>query len=153
MTKQGKKKVTSLSEYFGEIAMLQTSLIRNGADKNEELLFRGHSDSTYTLLPALGRNRSSTCSISILNEERNMIESAKNGKTAQRQAAIQTRKQIIQRNSAGGYRSSSNYKFALNSNKSRIDRLTKNLKIEAISEVLISTYITLDITVYQSLIG
>ena len=77
---------------------------------------------------------------------------AQYGKTAQRQAAIQTRKQIIQRNSAGGYRSSSNYKFALNSNKSRIDRLTKNLKIEAISEVLISTYITLDITVYQSLL-
>ena len=78
MTKQGKKKATSLSEYFGEIAMLQASLIRNGADKNEELLFRGHSDSTYTLLPAIGRNRSSTCSISIFNEERNMIESAKN---------------------------------------------------------------------------
>ena len=81
-----------------------------------------------------------------------IIGGAQYGKTAQRQAAIQTRKQIIQRNSAGGYRSSSNYKFALNSNKLRIDRLTKILKIEAISEVLISTYITLDITVYQSLL-
>jgi len=70
-------KVTSLSEYFDAVAALDTTLIRNGAEKNEELLFRGHSDIKYELLPSLGRNRSGACSITIFNEERNLIEMAK----------------------------------------------------------------------------
>ena len=52
-------------------------LWRNGADYNEVLLFRGHSDKDYELLPGIGRNRAFNCDISILNEERNLIEMAK----------------------------------------------------------------------------
>ena len=70
-------KVTSLSEYIDAVAALDATLIRNGAEKNEELLFRGHSDIEYELLPSLGRNRSGACSITIFNEERNLIEMAK----------------------------------------------------------------------------
>ena len=69
--------ISSLSEYVDAVSSLNSALIRNGAEKNEELLFRGHSDCAYKLLPSLGRNRSGACSITIFNEERNLIETAK----------------------------------------------------------------------------
>ena len=41
------------------------------------MCFRGHSDKEYRLLPSLARGRKFACDVSILNEERNMIEEAK----------------------------------------------------------------------------
>lgn len=77
-TEKAQKTVHSISEFIDEISTINTTLIRNGANKNEILLFRGHSDIKYELMPYIGRNRRSLCAITIFNEERNLIETAKN---------------------------------------------------------------------------
>ncbi|MCI8376262.1 MAG: FRG domain-containing protein [Lachnospiraceae bacterium] len=41
------------------------------------LAFRGQEDKDYELIPAIGRERECSCDISILNQERNLIEMAK----------------------------------------------------------------------------
>lgn len=69
--------INSVSEYVSAINKINSTLIRNGAEKNEMLLFRGQSDKAYSLMPSLGRGRSMACQISIFNEERNLIEMAK----------------------------------------------------------------------------
>lgn len=71
------KRVNTLSEFVKEICELDRILIRNGADRNEILLFRGQSDIAFELMPSLGRNRKFACDISIFNEERNLIEMVK----------------------------------------------------------------------------
>ena len=71
-------KISSVAEFINEISRIDATLIRNGANRNEVLLFRGHSDAKYKLIPYIGRNRNSSCSITIFNEERNLIETAKN---------------------------------------------------------------------------
>lgn len=71
------KYVNTLLEFIKEICELDKSLIRNGADKNEVLLFRGHSNAAFELIPSLGRGRPTTCVNSIFDEERNLIEMAK----------------------------------------------------------------------------
>lgn len=67
--------INNISEYVTEICKFDSKLQRNGFDKNEVLLFRGQPDENYELLPAMGRNMKS---VSILYEERNLIEMAKN---------------------------------------------------------------------------
>ena len=69
--------INSVSEYVSAINKINSTLVRNGAEKNEMLLFRGQSDKEYSLMPSLGRGRSMACQISIFNEERNLIEMAK----------------------------------------------------------------------------
>lgn len=69
--------INSLSEFAQIVCEIDTKLIRNGMDKNERLLFRGQSNTAYELIPSLGRNRKFSCDISILDEERNLIEMAK----------------------------------------------------------------------------
>ena len=54
---QTKITVHTLSEYVEAVSKTNAALIRNGANKNEVLLFRGHSDDKYELMPAIGRNR------------------------------------------------------------------------------------------------
>lgn len=71
------KRVNTLSEFVKEICKLDGNLIRNGADRNEILLFRGQSNVAFELMPSIGRNRKFTCDISIFNEERNLIEMVK----------------------------------------------------------------------------
>lgn len=71
------KRVNTISEFVKEICELNSSLIRNGADRNEILLFRGQSNVAFELIPSLGRNRRFACDISIFNEERNLIEMVK----------------------------------------------------------------------------
>ena len=69
--------IHNLSEYVQLISSLNSSLFRNGADRHEVMLFRGHSNTEYELIPSLGRGRRFACEISIFNEERNLIELAK----------------------------------------------------------------------------
>lgn len=69
--------IKNLSEYTLLISEIGSSCIRNGMDKYEKLLFRGHSDQKYQIIPSLGRGRSMSMDISIFNEERNLIELAK----------------------------------------------------------------------------
>lgn len=41
------------------------------------LAFRGQANNNYELIPSIGRERNTSCDISILNQERNLIEMAK----------------------------------------------------------------------------
>lgn len=69
--------INTLSEFVEKICELDRLLIRNGADKNEILLFRGQPSVSFELMPSLGRNRRVACDITIFNEERNLIEMVK----------------------------------------------------------------------------
>lgn len=70
-------RINTISEFIGEICKLDETLICNGADRNEVLLFRGQSNDKFELIPSLGRKRTFECDISIFDEERNLIEMAK----------------------------------------------------------------------------
>lgn len=72
-----KSRINNLAEFVKEICELENQLIRNGAEKNEVLLFRGQSDVEFELLPSLSRNRQYATDISIFGEERNLIEMVK----------------------------------------------------------------------------
>ena len=69
--------IENISEFVKAICSIDRGLIRNGLDTNEIMLFRGHADIDYDILPSLGRGRKSSIDISLFNEERNMIETAK----------------------------------------------------------------------------
>lgn len=69
--------IHSFAEFAEVLSGIQRSLIQNGANKHEVLLFRGHSDAGYELMPFIGRGRRSAFDITLFNEERNMIEMAK----------------------------------------------------------------------------
>jgi hypothetical protein len=64
--------INSLSQYIEQICELNRQF-----EKYEIMLFRGQSDAKYELIPSLGRGRENSVDISILNEERNMIDLAK----------------------------------------------------------------------------
>ena len=68
--------INSLSEYVSFFSEIGKTVV-NCAGSNEALLFRGHSDSTYELIPGIGRGRKVNCDISIFNEERNILDLAK----------------------------------------------------------------------------
>lgn len=71
------KIVNSVAEYAKLVVDAEKNTICNGAEKNEKLLFRGQEDKNYDLIPSIGRNRMTSCDITMLNEERNLIEMAK----------------------------------------------------------------------------
>jgi hypothetical protein len=47
------------------------------ATHHKGLAFRGQSNKSYELVPSIGRDRKFSCDVSILNQERNLIEMAK----------------------------------------------------------------------------
>ncbi len=69
-------KVDTLYDFIKEIVKIKDALINNKTNKNEIMLFRGHEDKNYEILPSLARNRKSATDITIFNEERNLIEMA-----------------------------------------------------------------------------
>lgn len=69
--------INNLSDFIQIICELDGKLIHNKKGTNESLLFRGQSSSEYELIPSIGRNRMFSADISILDEERNLIELAK----------------------------------------------------------------------------
>lgn len=71
------KEISCISEYVKVVCECNDSLIRDGGGHNESLLFRGHADKSYILMPNLGRGRRFATQLSIFNEERNLIEMAK----------------------------------------------------------------------------
>lgn len=71
------KEISSISEYVKTVCECNDLLVRDGGGHNERLLFRGHADKSYALMPSLGRDREFATQISIFNEERNLIEMAK----------------------------------------------------------------------------
>lgn len=76
-----KKDIESIEEFLIETFKIQEDIesYNNGlkATHYKGLAFRGHLDENYELIPSIGRGRNSSCDISILNQERNLIEMAK----------------------------------------------------------------------------
>ena len=70
-------RVTNLSEFITEVTNINTEPSYERFWENNILLFRGQSNCNYDLVPSLGRNRMTSCDVTIFNEERNLIESAK----------------------------------------------------------------------------
>lgn len=68
--------IISLLQYIDAIIEFDSKCLRDG-QHYETLLFRGQNNKDYDVIPSIGRGRSSSCDISILDEERNMIEMAK----------------------------------------------------------------------------
>lgn len=71
------KIIESLADYVGEVCSLQKSLKCFAPSRYDELLFRGHSDVSYRIIPILARNREFDTDISLFNHEHNMIAMAK----------------------------------------------------------------------------
>lgn len=67
----------SLSEFVAQICEIKASLRKDGFRFNEIPLFRGHSDNSYKLIPAIARPIESFSSDTLIHEERNLIEMAK----------------------------------------------------------------------------
>lgn len=69
--------VNTLEEYIKTIFRLTDNNYKNPLVLRD-FVFRGQDNKEYDLIPSIGRNRKSDGDISILNQERNMIEMAKN---------------------------------------------------------------------------
>ena len=69
--------INSVFEFVKNISEVSNSFVKNGVNKNEVPLFRGQPDVEYKLLPSIGRDRTSKFSITIFNEERNLIDTCK----------------------------------------------------------------------------
>lgn len=67
----------SLSEFVAQICEIKAPLRKDGFRFNEIPLFRGHSDNSYQLIPAIARPIESFSSDTLIHEERNLIEMAK----------------------------------------------------------------------------
>lgn len=68
--------INSLDDYVKKITELDAKCKRNPIE-NEILLFRGQENKDFEISPSIARNRKFSVNISILNEERNLIELAK----------------------------------------------------------------------------
>ncbi len=68
--------ILDLNEYL-ECIFEMTKFIKKNTLYHEELYFRGHSNNEYKLLPSIARGRRFSCDVTIMDEERNMIEEAK----------------------------------------------------------------------------
>lgn len=71
------KRIKNVSEYVEEICEVQKNYIHEYSLQYETPLFRGQPDVDFPLLPSIARDRRNAGGISILNEERNLIEMAK----------------------------------------------------------------------------
>lgn len=68
--------INSLDDYVKKITELDANCKREPI-KNEILLFRGQENKNFDILPSIARDRKFSVDISILDEERNLIELAK----------------------------------------------------------------------------
>lgn len=75
------KEIETIEEFLSESFKIQGDIdtYNNGwkTTHHKGLAFRGQASKYYELIPSIGRNRTSSCDISILNQERNLIEMAK----------------------------------------------------------------------------
>lgn len=69
--------ISSISEFVHAICELNTTSMHKCPFGSEELLFRGHADKSYELIPSIGRARNYVCDCTLFNEERNLIDLAK----------------------------------------------------------------------------
>ena len=66
----------NVSEFVRFVCEINSGLVHNGANKNELLLFRGHSKNTYELVPSIARGRRFSVEKTMFNEEENLISLA-----------------------------------------------------------------------------
>ncbi len=75
------KEIETIEEFLNESFEIQGCIEKCngswGAIYHKGLAFRGQSNKAYELIPAIGRGRACACHISILDQERNLIEMAK----------------------------------------------------------------------------
>lgn len=75
------KKIETIEEFLSEVFKIQEDIesYNNGwkATHHQGVAFRGQASKDFELIPAIGRGRNSSCNISIMNQERNLIEMAK----------------------------------------------------------------------------
>ena len=75
------REIKTIEGYLNASFKIQEELeiLNNGWKINHHigLAFRGQANKDYELIPAIGRDRRSSCHISILDQERNLIEMAK----------------------------------------------------------------------------
>lgn len=73
--------IESIEEYFAQIFIVQNENEdynrKQGKIKHKGLAFRGQENKDFQLIPSIGRGRKFCCDISILDEERNLIEMSK----------------------------------------------------------------------------
>ena len=69
--------IGSLSDFVERICSLRSDLKRFSPIRYDELLFRGHSDKTYRIIPFLARGRDSEYGITLFNHEHDMVAAAK----------------------------------------------------------------------------
>jgi len=73
--------IRTIEEFLGATFKIQEEIesINSGLSKpyHTGLAFRGQENKNYQLIPAIGRDRMFACDISILDQERNLIEMAK----------------------------------------------------------------------------
>ena len=75
------KEIETIEEFLNESFKIKEEIdtYNNGwkATHHRGLAFRGQESKYYELIPSIGRNRRFSCDVSILNQERNLIEMAK----------------------------------------------------------------------------
>lgn len=67
--------IENLEQYLSEIFKIYSNIKRK--IPYEEILYRGHADKSYKLLPSIARGRKFPVDYTILDQERNLIELAK----------------------------------------------------------------------------
>ena len=71
-------RIDSFEDYIHLVTtVLDRFVPKAGFEECPVFLFRGHNDQRYDLMPAIGRNRPTPNHVSIMDQERNMIEMAK----------------------------------------------------------------------------
>lgn len=68
--------VSNINEYL-EVVFESSKELKKDVIHNEVLYYRGHDDVSFNIVPSIARNRKFPTDISILDEERNLIEMAK----------------------------------------------------------------------------
>lgn len=74
------KEIDSIEEYFEIIFKVQKEIDENNIWRglvHTSIALRGQANKKYDLLPSIGRNRTYSCDVSILDQERDLIEMAK----------------------------------------------------------------------------
>lgn len=69
--------ISSISDYIQKVCGENSKVREYSYFRDDSLLFRGQASKDYELMPSIGRNRHSSVSYTIFNEERNLIEMAK----------------------------------------------------------------------------
>lgn len=75
------KEIGTIEDFLNEAFKIKDDIDTYNHDRkatyHKGLAFRGQASKCYELIPSIGRSRRSSCDISILNQERNLIEMAK----------------------------------------------------------------------------